>query len=183
MKSEHGKGNGGGGGGGADPDEPRHPVDLVFSKKKRKERGRVVNKMKMINCTSPHPPPPPPPLSLPPPPREKSLVASGNRSKAAMQQDPETKMMTAAKLASKKVRTLGMGAAAAAAAAGSTSSPARMISSPIAASASGNRPVEKPHFQPLNRGPPPNLGSGQWLMTPPVKKMRTDGGKRRPSHV
>ena len=145
MKSEHGKGNG------ADHDEPRHPVDLVFSKKKRKERGRVVNKLRTINFTSPP---------------DRNVV----RSKAPIQ-DSDMKM--GVKLAGKKVRTVGMS--------GSGSSPAGML--PTTPSASGQRSIEKVQVQPLSRGPPVNMGSGQWLMTPPVKKMRTDGGKRRPSHV
>lgn len=127
----------------------RHPVDLIFCKKKRKDRGKVSKKVRTIGAAT-----------------DNASVLKIIGTKVNTESDTRV----AVKTMGKKVRTAVIG---------STNNAGDLKS----AVSSGGMPAQTVHGKVQVGVIKGNvtLGPQQWL--PPVKKMRTDGGKRRPSHL
>ncbi|KAH7294245.1 hypothetical protein KP509_28G062400 [Ceratopteris richardii] len=152
-----------------DFDELRHPLDLVFCRKKRKQRGRASSKIRTINAVAP------------------TDASHSGRSTMVNRTVLEYENRIGVKIATKKARTAAVNSGGE-----STrhlgmlkpvSGMAGLQSSPSPAAISQRGPPDRFQVPGIlhNRGPG-ILGFGnQWLT--PVKKMRTDGGKRRPSHM
>lgn len=158
MKLEHGKSSVG------NPEEPRHPVDLVFCKKKRKERGKASGKIRTINAVAP---------------ADTNIGKIVGTNRTASELDSRLGV----KIAAKKVRTGGVNSGETSKHVGALKAAASMAGVPpfAAAAVAPQRAPEKFQVPGLTRGPGILGFDHQWLT--PVKKMRTDGGKRRPSHL
>ncbi|MCO5607977.1 hypothetical protein L7F22_062179 [Adiantum nelumboides] len=163
MKQEHGKSNAG-----SDFDKLRHPLDLVFCKKKRRPRGKASGKIRTINVVAP------------------ADTTNIGKNINIIRTGSELDNRLGVKIVGKKVRTAGVNSSGESSKhLGVPKPPAMMAGVPTPLMSAPAQKAMPDRFQSpgvINNRGPGILGFGnQWLT--PVKKMRTDGGKRRPSHV